>query len=64
MSWRCSPLQKANLATVHEAQTVLVRCAEAIAKLQYGYVEGAFDRRQGRSPEQGAAEGRDRQGYR
>ena len=34
--------QKANLATVHEAQTVLLGAAEAIAKLQYGYVEGAF----------------------
>ena len=34
--------QKANLATVHKAQTVLFGAAEAIAKLQYGYVEGAF----------------------
>ena len=34
--------QKANLATVHEAQTVLFGAAEAIARLQYGYVEGAF----------------------
>ena len=34
--------QKANLATVHEAQTVLFGAAAAIAKLQYGYVEGAF----------------------
>ena len=34
--------QKANLATVHAAQTVLFGAAEAIAKLQYGYVEGAF----------------------
>ena len=33
--------QKANLATVHEAQTVLFGAAEAIAKVQYGYVEGA-----------------------
>ena len=34
--------QKANLATVHEAQTVLFGAAEAIARLQYGYVEGAL----------------------
>ena len=34
--------QKANLATVHEAQTVLFGAAEAIAKVQYGYVEGAL----------------------
>ena len=34
--------QKANLATVHEAQTVLFGAGEAIARLQYGYVEGAF----------------------
>lgn len=34
--------RKANLATVHEAQTVLLGAAEAIAKVQYGYVEGAF----------------------
>ena len=34
--------QKANLATVHEAQTVLFGAAAAIARLQYGYVEGAF----------------------
>ena len=34
--------QKANLATVHEAQTVLFSAAAAIARLQYGYVEGAF----------------------
>ena len=34
--------QKANLATVHEAQTVLFSAGEAIARLQYGYVEGAF----------------------
>ena len=34
--------QKANLATVHAAQTVLFGAAAAIAKLQYGYAEGAF----------------------
>ena len=34
--------QKANLATVPEAQTVLFGAAEAIAKVQYGYVEGAL----------------------
>ena len=34
--------QKANLATVHEAQTVLFGAAEAIAKVQHGYVEGAL----------------------
>ena len=33
--------QKANLAAAHEAQTVLLDAAEAIAKVQYGYVEGA-----------------------
>ena len=33
--------QKANLAAVHEAQSVLLGAAEAIAKVQYGYVEGA-----------------------
>ena len=32
-------LQKANLATVHEAQYVLADAAQAIAKAQYGYVE-------------------------
>ena len=32
-------LQKANLATVHEAQNVLADAAQAIAKAQYGYVE-------------------------
>lgn len=34
-------VQKANLAAAHEAQTVLLGAAEAIAKVQYGYVEGA-----------------------
>ena len=34
--------QKANLAAVHEAQSVLLGAAEAIAKVQYGYVEGAL----------------------
>ena len=33
--------QNANLAAVHEAQNVLVGAAQAIAKLQYGYVEQA-----------------------
>jgi hypothetical protein len=31
--------QKANLAAVQEAQSVLLRAAEAVAKMQYGYVE-------------------------
>ena len=31
--------QKANLAAVQEAQTVLLGAAEAGAKVQYGYVE-------------------------
>ena len=31
--------QKANLAAVQEAQSVLLRAAEAVAKVQYGYVE-------------------------
>jgi len=34
--------QKANLAAAHEAQTVLLGAAEAVAKLQYGYVEQSF----------------------
>jgi Phasin protein len=33
--------QKANLAAVHEAQSVLTGAAQAIAKVQYGYVEQA-----------------------
>ena len=33
--------QNANLATVHQAQNVLVEAAQAIAKVQYGYVEQA-----------------------
>ena len=33
--------QKANLAAVHEAQSVLTDAAHAIAKVQYGYVEQA-----------------------
>ena len=32
-------LQKANLATVHEAQTVLVDAAQAMFKAQYGLAE-------------------------
>lgn len=31
--------QSANLAAVHEAQSVLTGAAQAIAKVQYGYVE-------------------------
>lgn len=31
--------QKANLAAVQEAQTVLLGAAESVAKVQYGYVE-------------------------
>ena len=31
--------QNANLAAVHEAQSVLTGAAQAIAKVQYGYVE-------------------------
>ena len=31
--------QKANLAAVQEAQSVLLSAAEAVAKVQYGYVE-------------------------
>jgi hypothetical protein len=31
--------QKANLAVVHEAQTVLFGAAEAVAKVQHGYLE-------------------------
>jgi len=34
-------VQKANLAAVQEAQSVLVDAAQAIAKVQYGYVEQA-----------------------
>lgn len=34
--------QKANLAAAHEAQTVLLGAAEAVAKVQYGYVEQSF----------------------
>ena len=33
--------QNANLATVHQAQNVLAEAAQAIAKVQYGYVEQA-----------------------
>ena len=33
--------QTANLAAVHEAQSVLSGAAQAIAKVQYGYVEQA-----------------------
>src|SRR3954471_974391 len=33
--------QQANLAAVHEAQNVLADAAQAIAKVQYGYVEQA-----------------------
>ena len=33
--------QTANLAAVHEAQNVLTGAAQAIAKVQYGYVEQA-----------------------
>jgi hypothetical protein len=33
--------QNANLATVHQAQNVLVEAAQVIAKVQYGYVEQA-----------------------
>src|SRR3954453_18820563 len=33
--------QQANLAAVHEAQNVLAGAAQAIAKVQYGYVEQA-----------------------
>jgi hypothetical protein len=33
--------QNANLATVHQAQNILVEAAQAIAKVQYGYVEQA-----------------------
>ena len=33
--------QTANLAAVHEAQSVLAGAAQAIAKVQYGYVEQA-----------------------
>ena len=33
--------QTANLAAVHEAQSVLTGAAQAIAKVQYGYVEQA-----------------------
>jgi len=33
--------QNANLAAVHEVQNVLVGAAQAIAKVQYGYVEQA-----------------------
>ena len=36
--------QKANLAVVHEAQSVLVDAAQAIAKVQQGYVEQAVAR--------------------
>jgi hypothetical protein len=32
-------VQKANLAVVHEAQRVLVDAAQAIARVQHGYVE-------------------------
>ena len=34
--------QTANLAAVHEAQRVLTGAAQAIAKVQYGYVEQAL----------------------
>ncbi len=32
-------MQKTNLAAVKEAQSVLLGAAEAVAKVQYGYVE-------------------------
>lgn len=37
-------LQKANLAVVHEAQSILVDAAQAIAKVQYGWVEDVLAR--------------------
>jgi hypothetical protein len=37
-------VQKANLAAVHEAQTVLVEAAQAIARVQQDYVEQAVAR--------------------
>jgi Phasin protein len=33
--------QKANLVTAHEAETILLDTAQAIAKAQYGYLEQA-----------------------
>ena len=32
-------VQKANLAAAHEVQTVLAEAAQAVARVQYGYVE-------------------------
>ena len=50
--------QKANLAVVHQAQIVLVDAAQAIAKVQQGYVEqtvartrAALGRQERRTPE-------------
>ena len=37
-------VQQANLAVVHEAQTVLVDAAQAIARVQYGYLEQTIAR--------------------
>ena len=34
-------VQKANLAAANEVQTVLVEAAQAVARVQYGYVEQA-----------------------
>ena len=34
-------VQKANLATANEVQTVLVEATQAVARVQYGYVEQA-----------------------
>ena len=39
-------LQKANLAVVHEAQSILVDAAQAIARIQYGWVEDVIARAQ------------------
>ena len=56
-------LQKANLATLHEVQSVLVDAAQAIARVQYGWVEetvagaqAALRRKEPRSPESFANE--------
>lgn len=56
-------LQKANLATLHEVQSVLVDAAQAIARVQYGWVEetvagaqAALSRKEPRTPESFANE--------
>ena len=52
--------QKENLATVQEAQSVLVDAAQAVVRLQHGWVEesvaGALRARQPGKPEAAAAE--------